>query len=110
MSSIHKIFTVYDSKAETFMPPFFVPSKGLAIRAFEDCINSNEHHFGKHPADYTLFSLGSFDTDTGEFDITDRISVGNGVEFVNPLLPDNPANAHPGRHGSKDSEHPEVVI
>ncbi len=79
------MFTVHDSKAETFLPPFFVPSRGLAIRAFEDCINSNEHHFGKHPADYTLFSLGFFDTDSGEFVLSDRISIGNGVEFINPL-------------------------
>lgn len=79
------MFTVYDNKAETFMPPFFVPSKGLAIRAFEDCINSDTHHFGQHPADYTLFSLGTFDIDSGKFHITDRICVGNGVEFVNHL-------------------------
>ncbi len=86
------LFTVHDVKAETFMPPFFVPSKGLAIRAFEDCINSEDHHFGKHPADYTLFFLGSFDTDTAEFDLMDKTSVGNGVEFVNPLKPKDPPN------------------
>ncbi len=88
MSSTQMIYTVHDIKAETFMPPFFVPSKGLAIRAFEDCINSQDHHFGKHPADYTLFQLGSFDTDSGEFSLTDRTSVGNGVEFLNPLKPE----------------------
>jgi hypothetical protein len=81
------MFTVFDSKAETYMPPFFVPSKGLAIRAFEDCVNSEDHHFGKHPSDYTLFELGSFDTDTGLFKTPDRNPVGNGVEFINPLLP-----------------------
>ncbi len=91
------IYTVHDVKAETFMPPFFVPSKGLAIRAFEDCVNSKDHHFGKHPADYTLFHLGSFDTDTGEFDLIDKQSVGNGVEFVNPLKPEPPENANTSR-------------
>lgn len=82
MSSLQLCYTVYDSKAETFMPPFFVPSKGLAIRAFEDCVNSDDHHFGKHPADYTLFSLGAFNTDVGHFDFTEKQSVGNGVEFL----------------------------
>ena len=103
MSSNQLIFTVYDTKAETYMPPFFVPSKGLAIRAFEDCINSQDHHFGKHPADYTLFSLGHFDTDHGEFILTDRISIGNGVEFINPLKPDTPQNANPSRSNNEDS-------
>lgn len=97
MSQLQLIFTVHDVKAETFMPPFFVPSKGLAIRAFEDCINSDDHHFGKHPADYTLFSLGSFDTDTGTFDFTEKKSIGNGVEFVNPLKPEAPNVPNPSR-------------
>lgn len=95
---IHYLYTVHDSKAETFMPPFFVPSRGLAIRAFEDCINSDEHQFGKHPADYTLFEIGKFDTDTGEIIYQDRISVGNGVEFLNPLKPKDSTNGtHPSR-------------
>ncbi len=97
MSQIQQIYTVHDVKGETFMPPFFVPSRGLAIRAFEDCINSEDHHFGKHPADYTLFSLGIFDTDSGEFDLTDRLSVGNGIEFLNPLKPSGNPNANSSR-------------
>lgn len=92
MSSLQLCFTVYDSKAETYMPPFFVPSKGLAIRAFEDCVNSDDHHFGKHPADYTLFSVGEFDTDNGVFEPCGKISIGNGVEFLNPLKPGTNSN------------------
>lgn len=91
------IFTVYDTKAETFMPPFFVPAIGLATRTFSDCINSNEHHFAKHPADYTLFKLGSFDTDTCHFDLKDKISLGNGVEF---LLPDEQPDLFEATNGS----------
>ena len=102
MSSQQLAYTVYDQKAETFMPPFFVPSKGLAIRAFEDCINSPDHHFGKHPADYTLFFLGGFDTDTGEFSGIEKSSVGNGVEFINPLKPDTPENANSSRSDNQD--------
>lgn len=95
MSNLQKLYSVHDSKAETFMPPFSVPSKGLAIRAFEDCINSDDHHFGKHPADYTLFEVGSFDTDSGELTYTSKISIGNGVEFLS-LAPKPPAGAQNG--------------
>ncbi len=90
MSQIQLCFTIHDQKAETFIAPFFVPAKGLAVRAFEDCINSETHHFGQHPADYTLFQIGSFDTDTGEFLIQEKTSMGNGVEFINPLKPEFP--------------------
>jgi hypothetical protein len=96
------LFTVYDSKAETFMPPFFVPSKGLAIRAFEDCVNSKEHHFGQHPADYTLFALGEFDTNTAHFVNMEKISIGNGVEFVNLLKPEHNLDAQSSRSTDQD--------
>jgi len=84
------IYTVYDSKAETFMPPFFVQAIGMATRTFTDCVNSKEHHFGAHPADYTLFQLGHFDQSTGEMVIEDKKSIGNGVEFLNPVEPEQP--------------------
>jgi len=78
------ILTVYDEKAMTFLPPFVVPTKGLAVRAFKDCVNSTDHQFGKHPSDYTLFHLANFDDQTAEFIIQDKVSLGNGVEFINP--------------------------
>lgn len=78
------LFTVYDSKAEIFLPPFFVPTIGIASRAFEDSINSDDHQFGKHPQDYTLFFLGSYSQDNAEFDLCDKKSYGNGVEFLRP--------------------------
>lgn len=80
----HLLFTVYDEKAEVFTAPFFVPTVGLATRAFTDCINSDEHHFGKHPHDYTLFSLGSFEDADASIDFERKKSIGNGVEFLNP--------------------------
>lgn len=104
------MFTVYDSKAETFMPPFFVPAIGLAIRAFEDCVNSDDHHFGKHPADYTLFALGEFNTDTGSFELKDRTSVGNGVEFVNPLTPETQKHENSSRSTHENGGHPPSIV
>jgi len=78
----HLLFTVHDVKAEIFLPPFFVPTIGIATRAFKDCVNSAEHVFGKHPADYTLFSLGSFDDQDATIDWESKKSLGNGVEFI----------------------------
>lgn len=65
-----KIFTVYDSKTEAYMPPFFMQSTGQAMRSFEDTINhEKEHVFGKHPEDFTLFELGKFDDQTSTFNL-----------------------------------------
>lgn len=64
---IHKIFTVYDSKAKAYLPPFFLHATGLAIRAITDCVDDPEHQFYRHPADYTLFECGTFDDEICEF-------------------------------------------
>lgn len=78
----HNMFTIYDEKAKAFLPPFFLPEKGMALRAFGDCVNSPQHAFSKHPADYTLFCVGSFDDKAGAFAIGTMESMANGVMMV----------------------------
>lgn len=76
-----KMFAIFDSKAEAYIPPFFCPAVGQATRSFSDAVNSNSHQFGKHPYDFTLFLLGEFDDHTGIVDWVPPKSLGNGVEF-----------------------------
>jgi len=59
------IFAIYDMKAEAYMQPWFLPSEGLAIRAFSDCVNNPEHNFGMHPEDYILYNVGAWSPNTG---------------------------------------------
>lgn len=63
--SKYGIFSVYDKSAEAFLPPFFVQTKGLAVRAFTSAVDDVGHHFNKHKSDYTLFELGEFDELSG---------------------------------------------
>lgn len=80
---IYEVFSVHDSKAEAFLPPFILPMQAQAIRVFENCINSDDHQFGVNPHDYTLFRLGNFDDSSGQFLLARTIeSLGNGVEFI----------------------------
>lgn len=84
---IQKIFVVHDTKAEAYLPPFFMGQLGQATRVFSDCVNSKDHQFGKHPADYNLFHMGSFDDNSAEFQITPPKILGNGLEFVTLRTP-----------------------
>nr|QJB20126.1 MAG: nonstructural protein [Microvirus sp.] len=63
------ICSIYDSASELFGRPFYVAAIGQATRSFQDEIKredpQNELH--KHPDDYTLFQLGEFNDNTGEF-------------------------------------------
>ena len=53
-----KLFTIYDSVANAFIPPFHHPDTGGALRAFTEAVNSTESNISKAPADYILYELG----------------------------------------------------
>lgn len=60
-----KMFSVYDSKAEAYLAPFFSATEATAMRAFEAAAKDEQHDFHKWSEDYTLFCLGTFDEFTG---------------------------------------------
>lgn len=79
---IVKLFAIYDSKAEAYLPPFFMKSKGEAIRALSNHVNDPQHNFNKYAADFTLFELGSWDDSTAKFDLLNTPhSLGVLIEF-----------------------------
>jgi len=76
------IFSVYDSKAETYGTPMFFPAKGQATRAFEDQANNPESVICNHPGDFTLFCIGEFNSDDGSIVPLDaKTNLGTGVDF-----------------------------
>lgn len=62
---IIQIFSVFDSKAAAFTQPFFSHNLVTGIRAFSDVCQDASHTFAKHPEDFSLFHLGSFDDQSG---------------------------------------------
>lgn len=66
---ITKIFAIYDSKAEAYLPFFVMPSKGEAIRALTELSNDPSHNFCKFASDFTLFELGSWDNLNAKFSL-----------------------------------------
>jgi len=55
-----KVFAIYDSKAEAFLLPFMMKTKGEAIRAITAHVSDPQHNFYKYAEDFTLFELGTF--------------------------------------------------
>lgn len=79
------VCSVYDSKAEAFMQPFFCVSRGVAVRMFMDAASDEGHEFAKHAADYTLFELGEFDQVTGRFEQHDVfVNLGLALQMQQP--------------------------
>jgi len=61
-----KIFSIFDKKACAYMQPFYFTSTPEALRALDDICNDSNSRINKHPADYALYLLGSFDDKSGE--------------------------------------------
>lgn len=79
---IFNIYAVFDAKTKAHTTPFFDHSEGRAIRTFADCCNDIGHQFGKHPEDYTLFSLGTYDDELGTITQDSILSVATGHTLI----------------------------
>lgn len=84
-----QVFSVYDTKAAAYFPPFFLPKQAQAVRAFQQCVNDPKHQWGAFPQDYTLFLIGLFDDDTGQLQCLAPRSLGNGLEHLKKMEDNN---------------------
>lgn len=82
-----KVFTVYDSKVEAYLPPLFYKSRGEFLRAFTEAVSDPKSNLGKYPGDYTAFEVGTWDDSNCKFTLhVTPESLGVGVEFVRPTV------------------------
>lgn len=59
------MYTVFDTASGVYDRPFFMQSDGAATRAFQDIATDAEHPIGKHPEDYHLCRIGTYDDNKG---------------------------------------------
>jgi len=76
-------FSIYDSKGEAYMTPFFSQSKGTALRMFMDEVANPKSVINHHPEDYSLFHVGEFDELRGVIiPVATPLSLGVAIEFL----------------------------
>ncbi len=66
---ILQIYSVYDTKVASFGTPFFVNHEAVAIRSIANAVNDPSVEFHRHHADFMLFHMGEFSTDSAEFNL-----------------------------------------
>lgn len=76
------VYSIFDSAAEVYGRPFFMPTDAMALRTFSDMAKDSNHEVGRHPEHYTLFRLGTFTDVKGALMPETPKSLANGVEFV----------------------------
>lgn len=82
----HKVFSIFDSKIGSYMPPFCNRSKGEAIRNVMTALQDKKSAIGMYPSDFTLFELGEFDDESGlMIPHSSPNSIGVLVEFLASL-------------------------
>lgn len=65
---LYVMFSVYDKAVGVYGRPMFLRSEGEAVRVFQDEVNrrADDNMLSKHPQDYSLHRVGTWDDDTGE--------------------------------------------
>lgn len=65
------VLSVRDKAVEAFGRPMFVLARGQGVRSFTDEVNraAEDNPLHKHPEDYSLWELGTFDDSSGAFEL-----------------------------------------
>ena len=68
---IQVIISVKDTAAQAFGRPVFVPTTAVGVRSFRDEVNRKDSSddMARHPDDFELYELGTFDDSTGIIEI-----------------------------------------
>lgn len=66
-----QVYTLFDNKAEAFMPPFYASDEANAKNAVIVFFADAEKSEGINPVDFDLFHLGSYSQFDGKFAVFD---------------------------------------
>ena len=83
-----KIFSIRDSKAETFNSPFYQPTHGEAERTFRTTVLDPKTVINQYPEDFDLWYLGEYNSNDGK--ITPLDTPQHMLKAVACMKPQNP--------------------
>jgi len=76
------VYTIYDQAAGAYLRPFFMQSDGQAMRTFTDIATDADHDIGRHPKDYSLFRIGSWDDNTAKLIPDEKECLATALEVI----------------------------
>ncbi len=77
------VFSVFDSKVGAFLTPFFVANRAVALRSFMAACQDEGSDFHRFSDDFTLFEIGLWDSETGDFVPLDaKLNLGLASQFL----------------------------
>lgn len=70
------VYSVYDSKMEVFSPPYVCANRAVALRMFGDMGSDPQFPYSRHPKDYFLFEIGTYDDHSGNIEPMKPLNLG----------------------------------
>lgn len=61
------VYSIYDEKAQAYLPPFYFDHHGQALRAFQSSLKDKNSNISQYPEDYSIYHLGEFNKVSGKF-------------------------------------------
>lgn len=77
------VYTIRDAKVGAYAQPYFSPTHGSAIRAFADHVNETGTAANKHPEDFSLYVISTYDDQAGTIDGHPPQHLGEAAEYLN---------------------------
>lgn len=81
---IYILMVVHDRSVDAYINLHCVRAEGQAIRQFQDAINDaqNGGSLHKHPDDYDLYRIGTYNDDNAEITIEPRKKMADGKQLM----------------------------
>jgi len=76
-----RIYTVYDTKAEQYGNPVFCRTDAEARRQFATVAEDPTNEIGKHPEDFILYRIGTWDNENGNIKPEQGTCICKAIEF-----------------------------
>nr|QJB19352.1 MAG: nonstructural protein [Microvirus sp.] len=70
----HIIFTIYDSKVESYSPPFYARSVAEGIRTITSTLKNAESQLSQYPEDFSLYHIGTFCDESANIELLEHKS------------------------------------
>lgn len=68
-------YVIFDSPAKVYNKPFYLLNDQIAVRAMEDLINDDSTDIARHPSDFSLWRVGSYDDTTATFTSDEQLTL-----------------------------------
>lgn len=75
---IYPVFSIRDSVLDAFEPPFLALHDAAAKRTFRNLLDDSGSPYCQNKEDFSLWRVGSFDTDSGSINSIDHVRLMSG--------------------------------